>query len=71
MAITMQSSAVRTTLGNAIQTVEQTGERITITRHGTPAAALIPPDDLAVLEEFEWFEEEQDAKNTVEAIGEA
>lgn len=45
-------------LGNAknrlseyVSDVERTHDRVTITRHGHPAAVLVSPDDLASMEE--------------------
>lgn len=42
---------VRDHLSELIDEVARTHSRIEITRHGAPAAVLISPDDLAVLEE--------------------
>ena len=41
----------RDRLSEYVADVERTHERVTITRHGRPAAVLISPDDLAALEE--------------------
>lgn len=41
----------RDRLSEFVADVERTHERITITRHGRPAAVLISADDLASLEE--------------------
>jgi len=41
----------RNRLSELIADVEQTHERVTITKHGHPAAVLVSPDDLASLEE--------------------
>lgn len=38
-------------LSEYIAGVERTHDRVTITRHGRPAAVLVSPDDLAALEE--------------------
>lgn len=38
-------------LSQAVDSVERTHERVTITRHGEPAAVLVSPDDLESLEE--------------------
>lgn len=38
-------------LSEYVSGVEHTHDRVTITRHGTPSAVLISPDDLASLEE--------------------
>ena len=42
---------VRNRLSELVTDVEQTHARVTITKHGHPAAVLIAPDDLASLEE--------------------
>lgn len=43
--------AARNRLSEYVADVERTHERITITRHGHPAAVLISADDLASIEE--------------------
>jgi antitoxin YefM len=42
---------VRDRLSELVADVESTHARVTITKHGHPAAVLISPDDLASLEE--------------------
>jgi prevent-host-death family protein len=42
---------VKANLSRYVDQVEQQHERVTITRNGRPAAVLISPDDLAVLED--------------------
>jgi antitoxin YefM len=42
---------VRNRLSELVADVERTHARVTITKHGHPAAVLIAPDDLASLEE--------------------
>lgn len=42
---------VRDRLSELVADVETTHARVTITKHGHPAAVLISPDDLASLEE--------------------
>ncbi len=42
---------VRDRLSEFVADVERTHERVTITRHGHPAAVLIAADDLASIEE--------------------
>ncbi|MGD0876487.1 MAG: type II toxin-antitoxin system Phd/YefM family antitoxin [Acidimicrobiales bacterium] len=42
---------VRNRLSELVADVEQTHARVTITKHGHPAAVLISPDDLAAIEE--------------------
>jgi antitoxin YefM len=41
----------RNRLSEMVARVEQSHDRVTITKHGHPAAVLIAPDDLASLEE--------------------
>lgn len=41
----------RNRLSELVAEVESTHERVTVTKHGHPAAVLISPDDLASLEE--------------------
>jgi antitoxin YefM len=41
----------RDRLSEVVSEVERTHDRVTITRHGRPAAVLISADDLAALEE--------------------
>lgn len=41
----------RNRLSELIDEVARTHERVTITRHGSPVAVLIAPEDLAALEE--------------------
>ncbi len=42
---------VRNRLSELVADVERTHARVTVTKHGHPAAVLISPDDLASLEE--------------------
>ncbi|MFI2754211.1 type II toxin-antitoxin system Phd/YefM family antitoxin [Cellulomonas sp. P22] len=42
---------VKAHLSRYVDSVHGTHERVTITRHGEPAAVLVSPDDLASLEE--------------------
>jgi prevent-host-death family protein len=42
---------VRDRLSEYVSEVERTHQRVTITRHGHPAAVLISADDLAAIEE--------------------
>lgn len=41
----------RNRLSELVSDVEKTHARVTITKHGHPAAVLISPEDLAVIEE--------------------
>lgn len=44
-------ATVKTRLSNLVDQVEDTHERVLITRNGKPAAVLISPEDLESLEE--------------------
>ncbi len=48
---TLPLSDVRRTLSAIVERVEDTHDRVTITRNGRPAAVLISPEDLEALEE--------------------
>lgn len=47
----MPLTEARNRLSELIDEVERTHERVVITRHGEPAAVLLSPGDLEVLEE--------------------
>lgn len=47
----MPLASVKATLSAVVDQVEDTHERVVITRNGVPAAVLISPADLAELEE--------------------
>ncbi|SIC55838.1 Conserved protein of uncharacterised function, putative antitoxin [Mycobacteroides abscessus subsp. abscessus] len=51
---------LRDTLGDAVVRTAYTGERVVITRHGKPAAALVSTADLARLEALEMAEDVAD-----------
>jgi antitoxin YefM len=52
MAMTeLPLAEVRNRLSELVADVERTHERVTVTKHGHPAAVLVSPDDLASLEE--------------------
>lgn len=44
-------AAARNRLSELVADVEKTHARVTITKHGHPAAVLISPEDLAAMEE--------------------
>jgi len=48
---TTSLAVVKARLSAFVDSVHDTHERVTITRHDKPAAVLIAPDDLAALEE--------------------
>ncbi len=56
---------LRSNLGDTIARTAYTGERVIVTRHGKPAAALISAEDL---EYFERLEDSADAAALREAI---
>jgi prevent-host-death family protein len=49
----LTSSALRDTLGDALNRVAYRGERIVLERHGKAVAALVSVEDLELLEVFE------------------
>ena len=52
---------VRNRLSELVADVERTHARVTITKHGHPAAVLIAPDDLFSLEETLYILSDPDA----------
>ena len=62
-AVTIAS--VRKNLAAMIDTVQYRKERVIITRHDKPAAALVPVDDAALLDELE---DRLDVADALEAI---
>lgn len=48
---TMSLSEARRRLSSLLEQVENTHERVTVTRNGRPAAVLISPEELEALEE--------------------
>ena len=51
MESTMPSMDVKNRLSEVVDRVEREHDRVTITKHGRPAAVVISTDDLASLEE--------------------
>jgi antitoxin YefM len=51
MSETLPLAEVKAKLSEMVDRVEQTHDRITVTRNGRPAAVLISPDELASLED--------------------
>ncbi|MBI3457304.1 MAG: type II toxin-antitoxin system Phd/YefM family antitoxin [Candidatus Rokubacteria bacterium] len=49
----MKASALRENLGDVLNRVGYRKERIVVERHGKPAAAVVPIEDLALLEALE------------------
>lgn len=58
---------LRNNLGEKVNEVSYTNNRLTITRNGKPVAALISAEDLELLEELEL---KQDAEDMARAIAE-
>ena len=53
MATTVSTSKARVDFAEIINQVAYRGERVVLGRHGKPIAAIIPIDDLTLLEEIE------------------
>ncbi len=51
MTETLPLAEVKAKLSEMVDRVEHTHDRITVTRHGRPAAVLISPDELASIED--------------------
>lgn len=51
MSETLSLAHVKAKFSEMVDRVEQTHDRITVTRNGRPAAVLISPDELASLED--------------------
>ena len=51
MSTTTSLANVKAHLSAIVDSVQDTHERVVITRNGEPAAVLVSPDDLAALEE--------------------
>jgi prevent-host-death family protein len=49
----LTTSALRQELADALNRVEYAGERIVLEKHGKEVAALVPMEDLALLNELE------------------
>jgi len=50
---TVTATQLRNVIGSVLNDVQFRGERIILNRQGKPAAALIPVEDLRLLEELE------------------
>lgn len=57
---TIQLVELRNRLGDTINEITYTGKRLTITRNGKPAAALICIEDLELLEALELKRDSED-----------
>jgi prevent-host-death family protein len=58
---------VKARLNELIDDAVRTHERVTITRHGTPAAVVLSVDDLESLEETLYWQEDRDIGDDVAA----
>jgi prevent-host-death family protein len=65
---TMPVAEARGRFADLVSRVAYRGERVVITRHGKPLAALIPADDLELLERLE---DEGDIRAAERALAEA
>lgn len=61
----VQLVELRNNLGEKINEVTYTNNRLTITRNGKPVAALISAEDLELLEELELIRDSQDFDKAV------
>ena len=51
--LTVTATRLKNVIGELLNQVQFRGERVTLMRKGKPAAAIIPIDDLRLLEELE------------------
>ena len=71
MPKTVSSRDLRDNLSDTLSRVAYSGERIIVLRHGKKAAALIPLDDLELLESvIEQLEDEIDIEEAKKALAE-
>lgn len=71
MPESISSKEAKDSWGDTISRVQYGKERITITKKGKAAVALVSLDDLRLLEEIERLEYEQDEKQALKALAEA
>jgi prevent-host-death family protein len=65
---TLPLAEVRARLSAVVDEVEQTAERVTITRNGVPVAVVLSVDDLASLEEtLAWLDSPEAIRRAAEA----
>ncbi len=67
MARPMKISEARDDFSETVTRVAYKGERVSITRHGKTLAALVPAEDLELLEKLE---DEYDIRKAEEALAE-
>jgi prevent-host-death family protein len=65
---TVTIERARVELSHVVSRVQYAGERVVITRRGKPAAAIVPLEDLELLQRIE---DELDAEAVREALAEA
>lgn len=69
--IRVSARQARARLSGILDDVEFRGARVTFTRRGRPVAAVVPLEDLALLEHLEDREDRADLKAAVERLNEA
>ena len=62
---TLSIAEARNSFAEAINRVSYGGERVVFARRGTPVAALVSPDDLALLERIEDAEDIRAARKVL------
>lgn len=67
-AETVTIERARVELSDVVSRVQYAGERVVVTRRGKPAAAIVPLEDLELLQRIE---DEMDAEAVREALAEA
>jgi prevent-host-death family protein len=60
--ITLESTKAKDTFGDTINRAAYAKERIILTRRGKPVAALVPLEDVQLLEEMENAEDAEDVR---------
>ncbi len=65
---TVTIERARVELSDVVSRVQYAGERVVVTRRGKPAAAIVPVEDLQLLQQLE---DEMDAQAVREALEEA
>ena len=64
---TMPLTEAKTKLNELVESVVTTHERVTITRHGKPAAVLLSVDDLESIEETMFWQSQSGVREDVAA----
>lgn len=60
--ITLESTKAKDSFGDTINRAAYAKERIILTRRGKPVAALVPLEDIQLLEELENAEDAEDVR---------